>query len=81
MKTINKLILILSLIFILSCASKNDVAKPLIMKCEIPDIPKADIEEINANMPYSVKLEKILNNCLKIKKENELLREAIKLCN
>lgn len=77
------IILFLLFLFSTSCAVKENVRyieKPVYVKCKLPDIPKSDLEKINDNMPYDEKLKIILNNCLKIRQENELLREAIELC-
>jgi len=76
----------LGVLFIITgCAQHTANTQPIIekyvhLKCEIPEIPKAELEPIPENAPYSIKLQIILNNCLKIQRENELLREAIKLC-
>lgn len=78
-----KLVILTGFIFLFSCATKPQIQyieKPVFVKCQIPDIPKAELETPTPDMSYSKKLEIILNNCLKIKKENELLREAIELC-
>jgi len=56
------------------------VEKPVYLKCQIPEISAAELEKVPENATYPQKLQIILNNCLKIKKENELLREAIKTC-
>lgn len=70
-------------LLLFSCTHKPKVEyieKPVFIKCQIPDIPKAELEPIPDNVEYSKKLEVILNNCLKVKQENELLREALELC-
>jgi len=54
--------------------------KAVFVKCKIPDVPKADLKPIPSNATYPKKLEIILNNYLKLEKENKLLREAIKVC-
>jgi len=56
------------------------VEKPVYLKCQIPEIPPADLEKVPENATYPEKLKIILNNCLKIQRENQLLREAIKTC-
>ncbi len=50
------------------------------IKCRIPYVPKANLELIDENSTYPEKLRVILNNYLKLQRENELLREAIKTC-
>ena len=78
-----KLVVLAGFIFLFSCTTKPQIQyieKPIFLKCQIPDIPKTELEPIPENVEYSKKLEVILNNCLKIKQENELLREAIELC-
>ncbi len=77
------LVLIVALFTLSSCSTKPNIVyveKPVLQKCQIPDIPKAELETPTSDMDYAKKLEVILNNCFKIKKENELLREAIELC-
>jgi len=56
------------------------IEKPIYIKCEIPEVPKADLQPIPENATYPKKLQIILNNYLKLEKENEMLREAIKVC-
>jgi len=81
----NKLLfLAISSFLFFGCFSQSPrvqyVEKPIFIKCKIPDIPKASLEEIPDNATYPEKLKIILNNYFELKKENELLREAIKLC-
>jgi len=77
---------ILSFLFLVTgCAQHTAnmqpvIEKPVYLKCQIPEIPRAELEPISENASYPVKLQIILNNCLKIQRENELLREALKLC-
>ncbi len=54
--------------------------KPIYLKCQIPEVPPAELNPIPSNATYPEKLQIILNNCLRLKKENKLLREAIKTC-
>lgn len=71
-----KIVLLLgSLLFLVGCGQNT-----VYVKCQLPEVPKADLEVINPDDPSTVKLQKIMNNCLKIKHENEILREAMKLC-
>ena len=78
------IILISCLTFLLSaCATTQPVKyieKPVYIKCEIPEVPKANLKTIPENGTYPEKLQVILNNYLKLEKENEMLREAIKMC-
>jgi len=78
------IILISCLTFLLSaCATTQPVKyieKPVYIKCEIPEVPKANLKTIPENATYPEKLQIILNNYLKLEKENEMLREAIKVC-
>lgn len=62
-----------------SCATKT-VEKPVYIKCSIPDIPPSQLEKVPENASYPEKLRIILNNCLKIKQENEMLRKAMEVC-
>jgi len=82
MRNKTKLLPILLGIFLFGCASHHAqvIEKPVMVKCKIPEVPRAELEKIPENATYPVKLQIILNNCLKIQKENELLREAIKVC-
>jgi len=76
------LILCLGL-FLFGCAGAPKptiIEKPVYLKCQIPEIPPADLEKVPENATYPQKLQIILNNCLKIQRENQLLREAIKTC-
>ena len=80
-----KAISLLFLAFILtSCASTKPqvqyIEKPIFIKCQIPEIPKANIKPIPENATYPEKLQYILNNYFELEKENKLLREAVKLC-
>jgi len=76
-----KRLVLIGLLFFTGCATQTKyVEKPAYLKCQIPDIPPAELTPIPENATYSEKLQVILNNCLKIKRENELLREALKLC-
>lgn len=76
--------IIITAILLSSCSATKPkveyVEKPVFIKCQIPEIPKSELEPIPEKADYSKKLEVILNNCLKIKQENELLRQAIEVC-
>lgn len=56
------------------------IEKPLIMKCEVPEVPKAELEPVPENGTYPEKLKTILNNYFKLEKENALLRSALEVC-
>jgi len=78
-----RLFVLPAVLFLFGCATNpapKPIGEPIVMKCKAPEVPPADLETIPKNATYSQKLQIILNNCLKIKKENELLREAIKVC-
>lgn len=61
-------------------ANIQTVEKPVFIKCRVPEVPRAELEPLNENASYVEKLRVILNNCLKIQKENKMLREALELC-
>jgi len=74
-------LVLLSLVVVTGCAPQTRyVEKPVYLKCQVPEIPPAELTPIPESASYPEKLQIILNNCLKIKRENELLREALKLC-
>lgn len=70
------------LLLLMGCAGRNiqTIEKPVFIKCRVPDIPRAELENIPENATYPEKLKVILNNCLKIERENKMLREAVELC-
>ena len=79
------IILISCLTFLLSaCATTQSkvkyIEKPVYIKCEIPEVPRANLKPILENGTYPEKLQCILNNYLELEKENKLLREAIEVC-
>lgn len=80
------LLIILTIIFAIglqSCAIKQSPhiqEKIVFKKCEIPDIPPAELETINENDTYIEKLRKLIHNYSKLLEENFLLREAINIC-
>lgn len=67
---------------LLACAPavKPNVAQVRVVPCHIPEVPKAVQQPIPPNASPSQQLQIILNNCLQVRHENELLREAIKTC-
>jgi hypothetical protein len=76
-----KKLLIIPALFILSCSQVKYVEKPVYIKCQIPEISKAQKPVLNNEMSYPEKLQNILNYLFDLEKENNLLREAIKTCN
>ncbi len=56
------------------------IEKPYFIKCKIPEVPKAELEPLNENATYPEKLRVILNNYLKLKRENKMLMEVIEAC-
>jgi len=74
------ILLILSIFLLYSCTRVKYIEKPIYIKCKIPEIPTTCLNNVPKNASYSKKLQIILNNCLKLEKENKLLREAIKTC-
>jgi len=76
-----KWLALLSLAVITGCATQTRyIEKPVYLKCEIPEIPEPDLDPVPEDATYPEKLKVILNNCLKINKHRELLKEALKLC-
>jgi len=67
---------------LIGCAGRpvQVMEKPVMVRCKVPEVPRAELEKVPENATYPEKLRVILNNCLKVQKENELLREAIKVC-
>jgi DNA polymerase III delta prime subunit len=76
-----KKLLIIPTLFILSCSQTKYIEKPIYLKCQIPEVPKTQKPTLNNEMSYPEKLQNILNYMFDLEKENELLREAIKICN
>jgi hypothetical protein len=56
------------------------IQKPVYIKCQIPEVPRAELDPIPENATYPRKLQIILNNYFKLEKENKMLREAIEVC-
>jgi len=56
------------------------IEKPVILKCEPPEVPKAKLEEIKQEDIYEERLRKLLKNYGLLKEENILLRRAIEVC-
>jgi len=82
----SSLILFLLLIFLLSACSPfckptvKYIEKPVFVKCKVPEVPESELQNIPENATYPIKLQIILNNYLKLQKENKMLREAMKVC-
>lgn len=77
-----KSIIISLVLFSSGCGSTQVqyVEKPVFMKCQVPEVSRAELQSIPENATYPEKLQIILNNCLKIQKENELLKSALEVC-
>ena len=78
-------VVVASLTLLAGCAGLKPQAntvtcETMIMKCHVPEVPPAELEVIPPDAPYDTKLQIILNNCLKIQQENELLRKALEIC-
>ncbi|MEM0326901.1 MAG: hypothetical protein QW733_07735 [Desulfurococcaceae archaeon] len=56
------------------------VEKPVVLKCEPPEVPKAELEEIKREDTYEEKLRKLIRNYGLLKEENILLRRAMEVC-
>jgi len=75
------LIIVIAILLLTGCASTKAIyTEPTLLKCQIPDIPKADLKPIDDTAPYPEKLQVILNNYLLLQRENDLLRKAIEIC-
>lgn len=77
------LIIIFSSMFV-SCyhqarIQEKVIEKPVYIKCQIPEVPKSTFT-IDNSTSYPVKLKAILDYLFDLKRENELLREAINSC-
>lgn len=87
-----RLILVfLSAIMITACASTKPITecppcqpkiieKPVVLKCEPPEVPQAKLEEIKQEDSYEEKLRKLITNYGILKEENYLLRKALEVC-
>jgi len=75
------LIIAIAVLLLTGCATTGTIhTEPTLIKCQIPDIPQADLKPINDTASYPEKLQIILNNYLLLQRENELLRKAIEVC-
>jgi len=74
------LILFLSACSPFSKPAVRYIEKPIFIKCKVPEVPRVELQTIPENATYPEKLKCILNNYLKLQKENQMLREAIKVC-
>ncbi len=79
MKRYFVLIILLSL-YSCSPVRVKYIKEPVFIKCKVPSIPKAIECRPSDNATYPQKLKCILNNYLKLKKENEMLRRSIETC-
>ncbi|MEM4958366.1 MAG: hypothetical protein QXX12_00650 [Nanopusillaceae archaeon] len=87
-----RLILVfLSAIMITACASTKPITecppcqpkvieKPVVVKCEPPEVPKAELEQIKQEDSYEERLRKLIRNYGILKEENLLLRKALEVC-
>jgi hypothetical protein len=75
-----KKFLIIPALFIVSCSQVKYIEKPVYLKCQIPEVPKAQKPVLKPDMSYPEKLQNILNYMFDLEKENELLRNAQEVC-
>lgn len=77
-----KLVFLLFSLCLFGCggAEVKYIEKPVFLKCQVPEVPRAEIQPIPENATYPEKLKVILNNYFKLEKENELLRDALEVC-
>lgn len=88
MRYLLTILLTLSSLMLYSCASMTantpcvpqTVTVKEYIRCEVPDVPKSELETINPNDTYEEKLRKLISNYGKLKEENILLRKAIDVC-
>lgn len=84
------MVLLLAFPFLFSCATavKQEcpvcqpkiVEKPVIVRCEIPEVPPANLEKITEQDPYDERLRKLIKNYGLLKEQNYLLRKATEVC-
>ncbi|MEM3426696.1 hypothetical protein [Hydrogenobacter thermophilus] len=78
------MVTLLPLFFLFSCAKHVEAVKtievPVITKCEVPEVPQAELEKITKGDSYEERLRKLISNYGKLKEENFLLRQAIEVC-
>lgn len=78
-------LLVVPLFVTTSCAMKTATeCKPIIekvpVKCTAPDVPIYKLENIGESDTYEERLRKLISNYGKLKEENKLLRESLKVC-
>ncbi|MEM5854038.1 MAG: hypothetical protein QW228_06755 [Candidatus Aenigmatarchaeota archaeon] len=56
------------------------IEKPVVLKCEPPEVPQAELETIKREDPYEERLRKLIKNYGILKEENLLLRKALEVC-
>ncbi len=56
------------------------IEKPIVTKCEVPEVPPAELEKIQEKDTYEERLRKLIKNYGLLKEENTLLRRAIEIC-
>lgn len=70
----------ISFITLFLASYRQVVKEQTFVKCKIPEVPNAQLEKILQDESHDKKIEILLNSCLKIKHERDLLKEAIKAC-
>ena len=56
------------------------VEVPVPVKCEVPNVPPAELEKITKEDSYEERLRNLIHNYDKLKEENILLRKALEVC-
>lgn len=56
------------------------IEKPIIMKCEPPEVPRYELEAFHSDDSYEARLKKLIKNYGIFKEENTLLRKALEVC-
>jgi len=84
------LVSVLAITIITACASTKPIEcppcqpkiieKPVVLKCEPPEVLQAKLEEIKQEDSYEEKLRKLIKNYGILKEENLLLRKALEVC-
>ncbi|QID32288.1 hypothetical protein [Pampinifervens florentissimum] len=88
MKAVAVFMLVLP-VMLVSCATTTTecpvcqtkiVEKPVVLKCEPPEVPRAELEIIKQEDSYEERLRKLIKNYGLLKEENILLRRAMEVC-
>lgn len=56
------------------------IEKPVVVRCELPEVPQSQLEKITEQDPHDVRLQKLIRNYGLLKEENLLLRKAMEVC-